>query len=62
MYNVVLRKSTFSKIIWAVFSDEDNFNHWCEKDINLKNNIIEKGITEERAIELCSSYKKDNHV
>jgi len=55
MYNVVLRKNTFSKIIWAVFSDEDSFNHWCEKDENLKNNIIEKGITKERAIELCSS-------
>jgi hypothetical protein len=62
MYNVVLRKNAFSKIIWAVFSDEDSFNHWCEKDINLKNNIIEKGVTEERAIELCSSEKKDNQT
>jgi len=61
MYIVVFRNVSGGVsngvITWTCFQDKDQFNNWWLNSKNAKNwyEIVEEGITEQRAIELSSS-------
>jgi hypothetical protein len=63
MYIVVFRNVSGSisngVITWTCFEDKEQFNNWWLNSKNAKNwyEIVEEGVTEQRAIKLSSSLE-----
>lgn len=58
MYNVVLeytREAGDYKGIrtWTSFASEEEFNQWYTEDVRKRERVIEKGVSEERCIEIA---------
>lgn len=61
-YVAALRCTATGVITWSVYPSEAVFNDWFEKHGNLKTEVVEKGITEERAIALSRSTPRSAHI
>ena len=63
MYIVVFKNVSGSVsngvITWSCFTNKDQFDNWWLNSKNAKNwyKIVEEGVTEQRAIDLCSTPK-----
>ena len=59
MYNVVMRTIAPDNyrgvITWTSFPTEEEFNRWYDSKMQSWYEIVAKGVSEERALEICSS-------
>lgn len=58
MYAVVFRTiggACDGAITWTSFTDEAQFQEWYDDEAESKFEVVESGVTKERAIELCTS-------
>lgn len=59
MYNVVFRNivecSTEGVLTWSTFQDKNHFDGWYVESMRSQYEVVEEGVTQDRAIELCSS-------
>lgn len=59
MYNVVFRTiakcETVGAITWTSFRDKEYFDGWYNEKMRSWYQVVEENVSEERAIELCSS-------
>ncbi len=59
MFNVVFRNISGSlshgAITWTSFKDEEAFNTWYGEKMQSWYQVVEKDVTQEQAIELCST-------
>lgn len=59
MYNVVFR--TIAKCIsegaitWSTFNSQEDFEKWYNDEMRSGYEVVEQNVSQERAIELCSS-------
>lgn len=57
-YNVAFRTRSGTSegaITWSTFKSNDHFLEWYDKDMKAWYEVVERGISQERAIELCST-------
>jgi len=59
MYNVVFKTivecATKGAITWSAHKSKEYFDKWYDEKMRSWYEVVEQGVTEERAIELCSS-------
>lgn len=59
MYNVVFKNTSGSVsdgvIIWTVFKDKKDYEKWNDEKMRQWYKVIEEDVSQERAIELCST-------
>jgi hypothetical protein len=58
MYIVVFRTKvgvSEGAITWTTFTDQATFNVWNDEEMSSWYEVVEEGVSKERALELCSS-------
>ena len=59
MYNVVFRNigggTSSGAITWTSFRDKARFHEWNDEKMKNWYEIVEEGVSQERAVELCST-------
>ena len=59
MYNVVFKNigenTSKGVVTWSTFQDKEKFDEWYDAEMRAWYQIVEEGVTQERAVELCSS-------
>lgn len=58
MYNVVFQTKVGTSqgaVTWSTFKDQNTFNNWHNQEMKDWYEVLTQGVTEERAIELCST-------
>ena len=65
-YNVVFQNTseTISNGVftWTSFESKEAFDSWQDDNTRKWYKIIDEGVTEERAVELCSTPEADNAI
>lgn len=64
-YNVVTKTCggiSDGVITWTSFESEEAFNKWYDKVMNRLYKIVAKGVSQERALELCSTTEANEVV
>lgn len=66
MYNVVFEnigKGTHTGVIsWSSFSSKAEFDQWYDEKMRNLYWVVEGGVSDERAIEICSRLSSENAV
>jgi len=67
MYNVVFRNTTGGQysdgaITWSTFQSKEDFNNWYDAKLKSWYQVVEQGVTQERALELCSTPEEDEVI
>ncbi|MDP3934812.1 MAG: hypothetical protein Q8Q46_01155 [Candidatus Giovannonibacteria bacterium] len=64
MYNVVfvtiVECSTKGVITWTSFRDKEHFDKWYDKKTQGWYEVVDQGVSRERALELCSTQEAKN--
>lgn len=55
MHNVVFRDNSNSVVTWSCFRNKKHFNKRYNKKMKRLCQVVEEGVSRERAIELCST-------
>ena len=58
MYNVVFRNIHVAPkeiITWSSFESKEHFDKWYDEKMQSWYEVVDQGVTPERAVELCSS-------
>lgn len=66
MYNVVFRTLaecvTKGAITWSSFQSKKDFDTWHDEKMRDWYEVVDQGVTDERAVELCSSSEATQAV
>ena len=66
MYAVVFRTitecTTKGAITWTAFESKEHFEKWYSSKLQTWYEVVEQGVSEERAIELCSSNEAKEDI